>query len=92
MELSYSFLASKTEANIPYRPPATAAVTAQATPKHTSTCVSYALCTSVFSMTPLLDHAPADRRQLFSTRLLSAIFSPSLLHMGDVSCSFASCC
>ena len=28
-------------------------------------------------------------RQCFSTRRLSAIFSPSLVHTGDVSCSFA---
>lgn len=28
-------------------------------------------------------------RQCFSTRRLSAIFSPSFVHTGDVSCSFA---
>ena len=32
------------------------------------------------------------RRQCFSTRRLSAIFSCSLVHTGDVSCSFARSC
>lgn len=80
-------LATQAPLDAPPRPTAHAA--ARAKPAAAGSGYALPAGASVLSTAPFWIMPQPIRRQCFSTRRLSATFSPSLVHTGEVSCSLA---